>query len=600
MNCMCQNSSEAPGFFVLTILMADRLIRIRKIFLIILCLCLFSSCSRNRPAPWMGPELTQPREHLTTEHLSRDTTFGLIDMSFFAKPAWADEDVHRFSGSLSFNDVKLLFHKEREPYPGEDIFPGVSLEFITHEGELIPLVKEHLITREQSKSYWDLFVGTGAVWQEEGDGEWSRASFPLTLTDRYMGQAINCVATFVYTPNKASNICLQCSQETAHLAYGQLRDIRATLTAQYEHKNYPNSAHLIQKHLQLQSKRFPVYSLSEIDVQEEIADELDRPRYTNAPVSLGAIWLDGKLYLHPPQTRHGLYPFPREMRHAVNSVTKSMAGSLSLLYFAQRYGESIFNELITDYVPELSGHPGWQNVTFSHTLNMVTGTVGSENSEHFADILVMPRTAKEAINNIASLDDASAAPGEKFNYGPTNSFVLSYALQNYVKKKEGNEIGYWDLVRENVLVPIGAEHFALRHTVESHGTKGIPLLSYGAFPTIDEAAKIALLLSNEGNHQGQQLLHKEKASEALGRSTRGAHNTGHDFRGSGYQHGLWSRSIRSGKCKVAVHYMLGYGENYVVFLPSKAIIFAFMDEQDLDFSRLVQSVEKIKSSCPQE
>src|SRR5690606_24825288 len=115
-----------------------------------------------------------------------------------------------------------------------------------------------IITGAYSQSYWDILVGTGAVWQEKEDLEWSRASFPLTLTDRYMGQAINCVATFAYTQNAMSNICVQCSQESAHLAYGQLRDVRATLKVKYEHRSYPDSAKLIEKHLQLQSQRLPI------------------------------------------------------------------------------------------------------------------------------------------------------------------------------------------------------------------------------------------------------------------------------------------------------------------------------------------------------
>jgi len=274
-----------------------------------------------------------------------------------------------------------------------------------------------------------------------------------------------------------------------------------------------------------------------------------------------------------------------------------MAGALSLMYFAERYDEDIFNELITDYVPTLAEHPGWQGVTFSHTLNMVTGTVGSERNEHFKDILVMPRTAEESINNIATLGDSPGAPGEKFNYIATNTFVLSYALQTYVEEKEGRKIGYWDLVHENVLVPIGAEYFSLRHTVEPDGSKGIPLLSYGAFPTLDEAAKIALLFSKEGNHQGQQLLHREKTREALGRTAWADYSTDNDFRGSKYQHSFWSKSVKTPKCNVKVKYMLGYGENYVLFLPSDVIVFRFLDEYDLDFSDLVQSVEKIRSSC---
>src|SRR5690606_23060021 len=124
----------------------------------------------------------------------------------------------------------------------------------------------------------------------------------------------------------------------------------------------------------------------------------------------------------------------------------------------------------------------------------------------------------------------------------------------YVNQKEEKKIGYWDLIKENVLVPIGAEYFTMRHTIEPDGTKGLPLLSYGAFPTLDEAAKIAILLSNEGNHQGQQLLHKEKTREALGRSTKAAYSTDNDFRGSEYQHGFWSNSVRNGKCDVEARY----------------------------------------------
>ncbi len=37
-----------------------------------------------------------------------------------------------------------------------------------------------------------------------------------------------------------------------------------------------------------------------------------------------------------------------------------------------------------------------------------------------------------------------------------------------------------------------AQDLALQHTEESDGTKGIPILGWGAFPTIDETAKIAL------------------------------------------------------------------------------------------------------------
>lgn len=492
----------------------------------------------------------------------------------------------------------MTYSKEKEFYPGENIFPKLEIDFVSHGGELIPRLKEKIITRHQSNSYWDVLVGTGNVWQEEDDGEWSRASFPLTLTDRWVGQARNCVATFVFKTDTVSNICLQCSQETADIEDRQLGNLSGILPAKLQAKQFADSPQIIERHNQSKSRRLPVYPLSEIDANHDVADYFEQMIRTNAPTSLGAVLLNHRLYLHPPQTRHGPYPYPDEMRHGLYSVTKSMAGALALMYFAERYQDDVFNALISNYVPALANHPGWQGVTFSHTLNMVTGTIGGEGSEHLFQTLISAETAEEAINNIARLGDAPEPPGQKFNYASTNLFVLSYALQKYVEEKEGKPINYWNLVQENVLVPIGAEHFTLLHTLEPEKSQAIPILAYGALPTIDEAAKIALLFAHGGSYNGQQLLNPERVREVFGETEWKGYSTNNDFRGSRYQHTFWSKEINTGKCQTTVTYMLGFGENYVVFLPSQAIIFRFLDEHDLDIDQLIKAVENIQSSCP--
>ena len=578
----------------------DKLMHRMKIFSILLYLFLPVYSCQNKIVSWNGPVLTQPRDQLSVEQLRGDSIPVLLDMSYYSRPEWAGEAKHSLSGSVSFQDTEMTYPEGRDPYEGENIFPGVTIDFITNDGDLIPIQKDIMITGNQSKSFWDIMVGTGEVWQEEQDGEWSRASFPLTLTDRYIGQARNCVATFVYKSDSISKVCVQCSQETADLNDHQIGNMLVRLQAEYKPGLYADSAHVIERHHQFKMRRLPVFPLSTVDINNEVTDYFEKSFYTNASTSLGALLMDEKLYLQPPETRHGLYPYPAEMRHGVYSVTKSMAGALSLLYFAERYGEDIFDELITDYVPALAGHPGWQGVTFSHTLNMVTGTVGGESSDHLFNILIQARTAEEAINNIAGLGDAPEAPGEKFNYASTNLFVLSYALQSYVKEKEGTGVYYWDLVRDNVLKPIGAEYFTVMNTVEADGSKGIPRLAYGALPTLDEAAKIAMLLVNEGNYKGQQLLNREKTREALGRTSWQGYSTGNDYRGKFYRHSFWATDVRANGCSVYVTYMLGYGANYVWFFPSGLTAIRFMDEYDMDFKDLVKGVEKIRSSYKKE
>lgn len=562
------------------------------IFLILLVV----SC-QNRPSPWNGPILTADRDYLTVEELLEGKAQPLIDMSYFSKPIWAKDANDSFSGTLMLPETPLNFPKEKEYYPGENIFPKLQVDFISHQGELIPLVKDKISTKNQGNSYWDVVLGTGKMWQEENDGVWSRASFPLTLTDRWVGTARNCVATFVYKPDSISNVCLQCSQETADIDDQGLGNINGILPANFQAKQFADSSQIIARHNLLESRRLPVRPLSEIDAKNKVADYFEQMKVTNAPTSLGAVLLDNTLYLHPPKTRHGSYPYPNEMRHGLYSVTKSMAGALALMYFEQRYQEDVFNQLISDYVPALAEQEEWKEVTFSQTLNMVTGTNGGEDPERLFGTLIIAETAEEAINNIAKLGDAPEAPGQKFNYASTNLFVLSYAMQKYVEEKEGNKVNYWDLVHEQVLVPIGAAHFTVLRTIEEAESEAIPILAYGALPTIDEAAKIALLFANEGRHDGKQLLNKQRVEEVFGKTDWKGHSTNNDFRGSNYQHAFWSKEIKTRNCKLRATFMLGFGENYVVFLPSKAIIFRFLDEHDLNIDPLIKAVENLKSSC---
>src|SRR5690606_39887910 len=71
------------------------------------------------------------------------------------------------------------------------------------------------------------------------------------------------------------------------------------------------------KHLQFQSRRLRFTRLSAMYINQEIAENFETCRFTHAPVSLEAVWLNEKLYLHPPKTSHSIYPYPREMRQEI-------------------------------------------------------------------------------------------------------------------------------------------------------------------------------------------------------------------------------------------------------------------------------------------
>lgn len=81
-------------------------------------------------------------------------------------------------------------------------------------------------------------------------------------------------------------------------------------------------------------------------------------------------------------------------------------------------------------------------------------------------------------------------------------------------------------------------------TMEKDSTPAIPILAYGALPTIDEAAKIALLFANEGRFEGRQILSQEKVREVFGKAGATGHSTNNDYRGAAYRHGFWSKPVK--------------------------------------------------------
>ena len=76
------------------------MVSINKVLILFILVLLVSACTQAGPAPWVGPELSQPRDQLTVAELQQNRFLPFADMSYFAKPAWASEAAHSFSGSL--------------------------------------------------------------------------------------------------------------------------------------------------------------------------------------------------------------------------------------------------------------------------------------------------------------------------------------------------------------------------------------------------------------------------------------------------------------------------------------------------------------------
>ena len=83
-----------------------------------------------------------------------------------------------------------------------------------------------------------------------------------------------------------------------------------------------------------------------------------------------------------------------------------------------------------------------------------------------------------------SYDKYPWGPGEVLRYSSVNTFVLAVAMDSFLKRQAGPEAHLWEMVVAEVFQPIGIFHLPARHTQEADGSRGIPPLGYGLYPTI--------------------------------------------------------------------------------------------------------------------
>lgn len=561
-------------------------------FIMMVVFVFLFGCRQNRHTDSLpSPSPTSSgRTQLTVEQLKDGGAWDIVDNRFFLPIGDNISDGLVFSGTIDIPETPMKTSHSYTTFEasGFTLFPSISFTFISHNGYLIPLERGRILHRQQGRSAWNIILGAGRTWTEPGDQGYSRASFPFTLTTNGIGQARNGVATFLYNESQISRVYFQVTQETAPIDAYEHSDFQLLVEAQYTSRVFSQQEEIIAAFQQELASRIDILPWNQLENAESLK-ELYNTGMRSEEISAAALMLDGVIYLQPLETRSGNYPYPGEMRHGVFSVTKSLCGGLAIFYLAERYGEEIFDALITDYVPALSQHQSWQGVTFRHTINMVSGATGPESTLDLGRF-IQAQSSAQKLAAIASLPDNPARPGEIFQYTSTDSFVLSCALNGYVKAKEGPGADYWSMVEENVLKRIGIFHLPVMRTIEANGLPGVPILGWGSYPTVDEAMKIARLINNDGIHEGQPLLNVNKVREALYKNHWPAFSPG-------YSHSFWSQLVPGVNCDFRVACMLGHGGNYIVLLPSQIVAIRFSDANYYNIDYIVEVAERLRRSC---
>lgn len=532
------------------------------------------------------------RDKLTFDDLMNGSFPEWVHNDYFMSIGGSVPPAHQISGEIRFSETVMDTTHPDSNWMGSGmrVFPEFSVSVISYGEYLIPLYRGIILCGNQQNSYWDIIVSPGRVWQEAGDNGYSRASFPFTFTDNFIGQARNGLATFMYNSSEISDVAIQITQETAPVDDYEIANFKAMIPVRFTPRYFEDAEQHIQNFKKELEAKAMVRPWSDLPLSGFTGDFF-RGGLPPEEVSIAALLLDGQLYVQTARTRSGPYPYPLEMRHGVFSVTKSLAMGLSMFYAAERYGEDLFEEKIVDYVPALADHPGWQGVTFDDVLCMATGTQGGDSGDNIGPF-IYARTAEDKLAAIQLLPDAPPAPGTEFNYASTNTFVLSCALNQYVKAREGPDGDFWSLVEEFVLRPLGISHLPLARTIEADGELGTPVMGWGSYPTVIEAAKIGQLLHNEGKFKGKQLLNEFRVKEALYRTFRAGYDAGTAYGlPQEYLLSMWINNIGLSIGVATVPSMIGHGGNFVVILPSGAVAIRFSDSNRYDISHMVAVAE---------
>ena len=543
----------------------------------------------------LPPKDTKPasthRERLTAGELLGDKYEGdgPVQNSYFMPSENAAPALHEFTGTLVIASAKMTYrHLWTRGKKNFGPFPELKVNFFTYQNHLVPIERNKLL--ESEKSPWRIILAPGRTWSEPGDKGYSRASFPFTLihSKSIYSQTHNGIATFLFNDEQVSVLRFQIVQEAAPEkkfdAWGQAE-------MKYLPSPLPDRKVLTQQFVDELKQQTLIHSWKELEqIYDPKALDVIDDTSNRKNITLSGLIIDNEVYARACRTGYGDYPYCAQMRHGIYSASKSLGAMLAMLRLAQKYGDSVFDLKIKDFIDIANSHDGWNDVTFGDILNMATG-IGNieprrvsgyveEDSSALAGRIYAAQTTAEKLKLIAAFENYPWEPGEVFRYRTTDTFVLAVAMDRLIKRKEGPNADLWDLLTREVFQPIGIARMPVLRTREPNHAPGMPKLEGGMLPNLDEVAKIIKLLRNAGRHQGKQILSAKKLDEAIGNSRPPGLPTGWQIEdGETYYHmSLWLHPFKAKNgCRLHIPAMSGGGGTYVIIMPNGITAFRFAD-----------------------
>ena len=315
--------------------------------------------------------------------------------------------------------------------------------------------------------------------------------------------------------------------------------------------------------------------------------------------------INGVNYLGGCQTRYGIYPYCESMRAPSYSTAKSAFASVALMRMGQKYDSTVTDLLIKDYVLEAENSIGnWENVSFDHTLDMATGNFQTSqrmvDEEHWdSDPFWLEEFYPERIQAAFNWPNSSE-PGEVWVYRTFDTFIVTAAMQNYLRTKEGAKADIFQFVVDEVYRPLGLGPgvFSTIRTEDGNWT-GQPVGGYGLWWTPDDLAKLSTFLNvDQGRINGDLVLNPEQLAAALQQDPddRGVVRDGNGR----YNNAFWAdtySSVTEVGCSYWVPHMYGYSGIVVALIPNGTTYYYASDNQEFATTNAIQESERLIPIC---
>jgi CubicO group peptidase (beta-lactamase class C family) len=576
-----------------------------------------SGCTRDNAGKPPTSSVTTPDPSLAVTHFSYDdlmtgSASAPVNDAAFAMPTDAEPADRQFTGSLELVDVAgnggFQVQKDLYNYSATEErrhLPPFRYRFVQDGNDLVPATQGLSIT---GSAYWNYIIGPGRIWKESGDRGAARGSFPFALVERNANCTHNGVMMFLFDGTKVSQVRYQITQETCpYFKFNMWGAIPATYTPE----KIPGADAIRAAHAAETANRLPTKPLSAL--------ETDFPGSGVNPANFGkgvtasemttyGLFINGTNYVGGCTTRYGSYPYCDSMRLPSFSIAKSAFTGIALMRLGEKYGPSVQDQRIGDYVPETVGSAGkWANVTFNNTLDMATGNYYDAGYEIDEKQYLTNFNAAEgygdkilAAVNIPTKQD----PGKLWVYHTSDSFILTRAMNNYLVRQQGENADIFNLVRDEVYRPLHLSAGSQTTVRTGNSTDGTPLGGTGMFWIRDDMAKVAKFLNNqEGKIDGEQVLSGEMLAAAMQKNPadRGLKTTG--TTAYDYNNGFWSKEWRQGDnpqfgCSFRTPFMWGYGGCFVVMMPNGSTYYYFSDNYEISWDDAVVESHRLIPHCP--